>query len=731
MTSSTARSIGRLLLLCLLAAALTLGVACHSGVRGSRLPPTDAQPRGSAAPYAGPMFAAHRMSPELSSLLASPVLSPEEELWIIERSPRAASDPARADDLPRTGSLVCNVPDIVTPVAVPLEHTDVRASIAGFIATTDVTQRFHNPFDTKVEAVYVFPLPETAAISEFVMTVGDRRIRGVLREREQAQQLYHEARAAGHVASLMTQERPNIFTQSVANIEPGRRIDVSIRYYHTLAYDDGWFEYVFPMVVGPRFNPPGSADGVGAVPRTRAGAPGQPTEVPYLAPGERSGHDISLAVSLDAAVRADDIRCTTHRTHIERLSDSRALVRLAQDDSIPNKDFVLRYRVAGESPRSAFIAHRAGRGGEGDEGCFALMVIPPAAPQSAPRSPVEMIFVLDCSGSMAGGPLAQAKAAVAHALSLLTPRDTFQIIRFSESSSAMGAAPLPATPENLLRGRQYLDSLSSEGGTMMIEGIRAALLAPHDETRLRYVTFLTDGYIGNEAEILTEMRRLLGTARVFSFGVGSSPNRFLMDRMAKLGRGAAAYLAPGDDAADVMDRFFARASRPALTDVRVDWGGLEVMDVHPSSLDAGDEGRLPDLLPGRPLILTGRFRGRLPQRITLHGRSGGSDARIPVALGEDSLTTDAAALGQLWARHRIAHLTDRALAGAIRVPDEQIRRIALAHGVLCGLTAFVAVDAASRAAGEHGVTLPVPVPVPDGVRYDAAVARPIDGGASR
>jgi len=334
--------------------------------------------------------------------------SPAEEIWVISRT-RSISNPY-AKDVPGSGSMI--VEDGEKRVPMPLKHTDVKAAISGYIATVKVTQQFQNPYDEKIEAVYVFPLPENAAVNEFVMTIGERRIRSISREREEAEKIYREAKQQGYVASLLTQERPNIFTQSVANLEPGKAIDVTIQYFHTLSFSDGWYEFVFPMVVGPRFNPPGTADGVGAVPRDKQTTSGQRTEVSYLAPGERSGHDIALQVDLDGGVAIEELVCRSHATATERRSPERMSVSLKPEDSIPNKDFVLRYRVAGEHIKSGLFTHRDERGG-----FFTLMLHPPQDLQRLARQPVEMVFVLDCSGSMNGEPIKQAKAAIARALS--------------------------------------------------------------------------------------------------------------------------------------------------------------------------------------------------------------------------------------------------------------------------------------------------------------------------
>lgn len=628
-----------------------------------------------------------------------------EEIWVIKKAepqPATANEPVMG-----SGELRARLAED-QEVPVPLEHTEVKASIAAYIATVEVTQQYHNPYNEKIEAVYVFPLPENAAVNEFLMTIGERRIRGIIREREEAERVYQEARRQGYVASLLTQERPNVFTQSVANIEPGHRIDINIKYFHTLAYDDGWYEFVFPMVVGPRFNPPGTATGVGAVARGKGGASGQKTEIQYLRPGERSGHDIAVEVAIDAGVDIEALRSVNHKTEMTRPAEGQAVVRLDPEDRIPNKDFVLRYKVAGERIKSALLTHRDERGG-----FFTLMIYPPDELRDLARGPMEMIFVLDCSGSMNGRPIEQAKAAVAHALGKMRPEDTFQIINFSSQASQLGPNPLPATRTNLERGRRYLRELQGEGGTMMVEGIKTALDFPHDPRRLRTVAFLTDGFIGNEAEIFAEADRRLGAARVFSFGVGSSPNRYLLDGLARLGRGAVAYLSLNDDASKVMDAYFERVSHAALTDVGIDWGGLAVTDVYPP--------RMPDLYVGRPIVVSGRLQGDGATTVRVSGRAGMEERTIELAVGANDLSADHAGLPAVWARHKIADLAYGSIANPGSDWPEAIKSVALEFGLMSDYTAFVAVDATQRTTGDHGTTVAVPVSVPEGVKYETTV----------
>ncbi len=648
-------------------------------------------------------------APRLANAIGIPPWLPQpgEELWVIERPPAAPA--AADDDRIGPGALLARPEGAKTTVPVPLKHTDVSAAIAGTFATVDVTQEYVNPFASKIEAVYVFPLPTDAAVSHFVMQIGERKIRGIVRERREATQIYLEARAAGHVASLLTQERPNVFTQKVANIEPGAAIGIRITYYHVLPYLDGWHEFHFPMVVGPRFNPPGHYEGIGAVGYGSNGDERQPVVAEYLSKNERTKHDISVKVALEAGVPLEEIECRTHETAIARDGPSRATVTLSPRDAKPNKDFVLRWKVAGKDLKAALVTEEDGKGG----GTFALTLYPPATIQDLERRPMEMVFVLDCSGSMDGVPIAKAKAAIERALRDLSPRDTVQVIRFSNTASALGERPVPATPRNVAIASQYVRDLDSEGGTMMIEGIRAALGYPHDVERDRVVSFLTDGYIGNEMEIFDAASRLVGPSRVFSFGVGSSPNRFLLEGLARIGHGAVAWVGLDDATGrDAVDAFYDRISRPALTDCSLDFGGWKVEGTYPR--------RLPDLFVGRSVTVVGRYSGATEGPMKLRGKVHGAVREIPVA----ATISKHAAVSKVWARTKVAELSlARGLVLQAGAPGEaegigtEIRDTALAHGIVSEATAFVAVDASRVTEGDSGTTVRVATPLPEGMTY--------------
>ena len=658
-------------------------------------------------------------------------IQPGEEIWIISKPSRVVAD--NVERMPGSGALIALAPlhedhadhdrrdDWQTQpkhVALPLKHTDVKASIAGYIATVDVTQQFHNPYSSKIEAVYQFPLPQDAAVSEFIMEVGPpharRKIRGIIRDKEQAKIIYEQAKHQGHNAALLEQVRPNIFEQKIANIEPGKQIDIQIRYFNTLAYRDGWYEFVFPMVVGPRFNPPYSKDPVHAVAHgtrpARFSGPGDSTTVSYLRPHQRSGHDIALSLDIDAGVSIEEAQCPTHtvsRHAIGRGNANRLRVELSPNDTIPNKDFVFRFRVAGDKMKTGLVKHVDERG----RGYFSLMLVPPAQLQYLNRQPMEMVFVVDCSGSMKGDPMRQCKEAMRHAINQLQPDDTLQIIKFSDDASALGRRPIRATHDNRRKALRYIDKMSGQGGTMMIQGIKAALDFPQDPNRYRVVTFMTDGKIGNEEQILDVMASRIRDTRVFSFGVGSSVNRYLMERMAKVGRGAAAYLLPNDSGKEVMDLYFDRVSRPALTDIALSYGSAQVADVYPS--------RLPDVFVGRPTIITGRYAGDLKDlRIT--GRVGGQQVTLDI---DGHRASSHPALDQVWARRKIMDLMDRAATTPERGLERDIRNTALAYNLVSAYTSFIAVDASRYTSGRSGTTVHQSVPVPEGVEYETTVGQ--------
>ncbi len=621
------------------------------------------------------------------------------------------ASPPEPIDLPGTGCLRAEIDGRI--VDFPLKHTKVHADVSGPVARVRVTQTFANPSDETIEAVYVFPLPVDSAVNEFEMRVGDRTIAGIIERRAEARRLYEDARNAGHVAALLEQERTNVFTQSVANILPGNEIDVTLTYVEQLPYDAGSWEMVFPTVVGPRFNPPGArADVVPAggdflAPAPRPGGP-DPTRLenpPFLPPHVQSRHDLEITVDWDAGIPMEDWSSPTHRVDVRRKGSRRAVVTLHPLDTRPNKDFVLRAKAKGAGADTGVLAYH-----DGTDGYVSVLVHPKLDLRATDLTPKEMIFVLDCSGSMSGEPIAAAKGLVRRALTNVNPGDTFQIIRFSERASGLARAPIEATPENVKRGLAYLEQLQGQGGTMMIEGIKAALDFPHDPRRLRIVMFLTDGYIGNEAEILDAVRAAIGDARLFSFGVGSSVNRELLDGLALEGRGEAQYFLGGSSMAASVDRFYERIRNPYLTDVELVWHGVDVTDRYPE--------QVPDVFGGQPLAVHARYDGRGDGWLEVRGRIAGKPWKTRVDLDLPRGESGNPAVGTLWARARIADLqrSDRSQTNpAVRA---EIETLGLSHHLVTPYTSFVAVEEKLVVSDGRPKRVRVPVEMPEGVSFE-------------
>jgi Ca-activated chloride channel family protein len=589
----------------------------------------------------------------------------------------------------------------------PLKHTDVKAEISGFLSRVVVTQEFENPFKEKIEAVYTFPLPQNAAVDGMTMIVGDRTVRGKILRREEAEAVYEAAKSNGQTASLLNQERPNIFTQSVANILPGEQIKITISYVETLKYEAGSYEFVFPMVVGPRYVPGAAtgAQGNGFAPDTDR-VPDASRITPQPVPeGMRVGHDISLDVTLDAGVPIDLISSNTHDVNLERPDDRRARVSLKDEATIPNKDFVLRYDVAGKKIEDAVLTHSSGTGG-----FFTLILQPPDRVTAEDVTPKELVFVLDTSGSMSGFPIEKAKETMKLALDNLYPYDTFNLITFSGDEHILFPEPVPATKENLQKAQEFLESRQGGGGTEMMKAIKASMDPSDAQNHVRIVCFMTDGYVGNDMEIIGEVQKH-PNARVFAFGIGSSVNRFLLDGMARYGRGEVEYVALNDDGSAAARRFYERVRSPLLTDISVDWNGLPVADVYPKTV--------PDLFSAKPVILTGRYTGNGRGTIRLKGKMAGRDfvREIPV---DFSTSQQHDVLATLWARTRVDDLMSQDFKGAQQgnMRDEvkqAITQLGLDYRLMTQFTSFVAVEEMIVTDGGQPRRIDVPVEVPEGV----------------
>ena len=601
-----------------------------------------------------------------------------------------------------------------TPSVAPLKHTDVKVKIRGFVAEVTVTQEFRNPLERPIEAVYVFPLPHDSAVNATEMRVGKRIIRGKIDRHQAAREKYETARDSGKRASLLEQERPNIFTQSLANIGPGETIHVVIRYVQALPYKDGSYELVYPMVVGPRYIPGSGSvtagqSGHGRIPDNPRVPDASRITPPVIKPGQRCGFDISIAVDIDTATPIQNITSRAHKISTERAGESKASVLLDPADSVPNKDFVLNIAAAGKRPEIGMVAHHNGKIGH-----FTMVVQPPKAPSSDQIRPREIICVIDVSGSMSGQPIDLARKAVVKLLKTLRPTDRFNVYVFSNQSNSFRPEPVTADDQNLGSGIAYVNGLQARGGTNMLSGVRDALSKNIPETHLRIIAMFTDGYIGNEREIFSEVKRNVSTARFCTFGTGSSVNRYLLDRIARLGNGLCEVILLNDKPDKVIQRFADRMAKPVLTDVRVKIDGVEVIDCIPN--------RVPDLYDGVPVYVHGRYKTAGNANITIAGRIGAEPSTANMKFTFPSADEESSPLPSIWARQRIKELELTGLdKGTQDEYVEEITQLALEYSLMSKYTSFVAVDETPTEFRTRPETVPVAVPLADGTKYETTV----------
>jgi Ca-activated chloride channel family protein len=625
-------------------------------------------------------------------------------------------------------------------VECPLKHTDVVADVSGFIARVRVTQVFFNPLDEKIEAVYVFPLPHKSAVDDMTMVIGEKRIVGLIKRRAEARQIYEQALAAGATAALLEQERPNIFTQSVGNIAPRQEIRIEISYVDVLEYDMGTYEFHFPMVVGPRYIPgsptssippvppelkgkvgeldkskvpegPDKPQGTGWSPDTNRVPDASRITPPVLKPGFRNGHDISLSVTLDAGVPIQDLKVTSHEAAVQRTGKSRAAVKLSPADSIPNKAFVLRYGVVGQAPEMAMLTHTDAA----NRGYFMLMVQPADDERLRNAPPREIVFLVDVSGSMSGLPTAKVIDAMQKFLKLCKPADTVQVITFASQSQKLFEKPVPVNEENIKRACNFTQGLKGGGGTEMLKGIRMVLEEPPDPERVRIVIMLTDGYIGNEAEIIAEVGRRAGDRiRFWCVGIGSDPNRFLLDGVARQGGGMSKTLGLRDDPTELVTEVMLRIHRAQLADVQIEWGGLEVFETYPA--------KIPELWAGRPIVLFGRYERGGEATIRITGDVEGKPASWPLQVMLPQNEPRNEVLAKVWARNKIEDLMQQTFYAGSPEVEAAVTDIALEYRLMSQYTSFVAVDQSTigrvREPARPPRRMPVPVPLPEGTRYE-------------
>jgi Ca-activated chloride channel family protein len=582
-----------------------------------------------------------------------------------------------------------------TESALPLEQTSVTVQVNAAVASVLVAQRFGNPLNEAAELEYIYPLPHDAAVTDFVLRIGARTIRGDIQELKQAREAYENARESGQRAGLLEQRRPNLFGLRLANIQPGEIIQAEVRYQQRLTFNEDGYEFVFPMGITPKYDSP-----------TNPGE-GEGTQAPIARQGEKVG-PLKLSIAVDAGLACGDPVSPSHPLEVSRLDERRFQVRLA-GEQIPDHDFVLRFAVCGDLPRAAAWSSPSA------DGAYFLASILPPRPESEPLpGRREFIFVLDRSGSMSGEPIVQARNALRACLRALNLEDTFRILLFDDQMEWYQAEWSHVSQASIDQADAYLAGVDARGGTEIVTALESALNLPADAARTRFVVFLTDGAVSAEARTLESLRRKLGSARVFTFGIGPSVNRALLAQMARFGRGEAEFLQSDEDIEGAIIRFQDRVSFPALTDITLRWKGAKAWDLYPA--------RLPDLYIGQPLLICGRYKasGKSDPVLLVSGRRGEEafEAEVTLQAGQAADT----ALARVWARARVDELLDQAVfepdkADTIR---SAVIGLSLEHRLVTPFSAFVAVD---EQPGQKKARKPrlirVSQPLPAGLEMDA------------
>jgi len=621
-----------------------------------------------------------------------------------------------------TGALLFKTKEEGKYVEAPLVASDVKMDVSGPVIRSKVTQRFTNPSKNWVEAVYVFPLPEDSGVDALKVIIGDRFIEGKIKERAEAREIYEQAKREGKKAGLLEQERPNMFTTSVANIGPNETVSVQIEYQDTAKMKDGAWGVRFPLVVGPRYIPdprPAMVADIGPngfavkdpVPDRDRISP------PVMNPKDEPQGTVRLPVTMRVDVKAgfaiDKIESTSHAIKIDRKSDSESIVTL-KDDQVPaNRDFTLSWKgKPGADPKAGLFYEQYN-----GETYVLAMVAPPAVAKPVKARPRETVFVIDNSGSMSGPSMEEAKKALLFALGRMKPEDKFNVIRFDDTMDQLYPNTVQASDENIQRAKNFVAALEATGGTEMLAPMKAALVDPNpdDKRFVRQVVFITDGDIGNEAEVLQAVQTGLGRSRIFTVGIGTAPNTFYLTRAARIGRGFFTYIDDVEKVEQQSQILFTALESPVMTDLAARFPSNAQIEAFPAPL--------PDLYAGEPVVLTAK----------LPSRSG--NVRVSADLAVKAWAVDlpldraapATGIAKLWARAKIEDIEEGQFENvAQETIDAGVLKTALDYNLVSRRTSLVAIDVTpTRPANEPTVRADVPTMLPAGWDFDKVFGKDI------
>lgn len=576
----------------------------------------------------------------------------------------------------------------------PLKETRVDTTINGVIAETYVTQTYTNEGKQPVNASYMFPASTKVTVQGMKMEIGNEVIVAKIKEKEEAKEEFEEAKSEGKSASLLQQQRPNVFTMDVANVMPGDVVRIELHYTEMISPTEGIYQFVFPTVAGPRYVSPSDETDT---------EEDEWVQGPYFKEGSANAGAYDISVNLSTGVPVTDISCKSHKISINQDTDSTAQVRLSNpSDFAGDRDFILDYKLTGQEVSCGLMLDQGA-----EENFFMLMVQPPERYETADIPSREYIFVLDVSGSMFGYPLDTAKELIRNLVKGLRETDLFNLILFSSGSARLAPKSLPATAENIQLAIDLIDQEDGGGGTELAPALKDAIGIPMAENVSRSIIPITDGYIYGESEIFELVRSNLSTTSFFSFGIGTSVNRYLIDGIAKAGQGESFVVTDEADAAETAERFCTYIQSPLLTDIKVAYDGFEVYDTQPSAL--------PTLFAQRPVVLFGKWRGEPEGTIRITGKSGSREytEEIPVSGAPVEGNT---ALQYLWARTKVELLTDY----GFNETDEnaaraEVTQIGLKYSMLTPYTSFIAVTETIRNETGDSTDVDQPLPLPSHV----------------
>ena len=570
----------------------------------------------------------------------------------------------------------------------PVLKTDVEIAVTGIIARTIVRQEFTNPSTKKgdwLEGIYVFPLPESAAVDHLRMKVGERIIEGQIKERAEAKKVYEQAKQEGKRTSLVEQERPNIFTTSVANIGPGEHITVEIEYQETVRYDSGQYQLRFPMAVGQRYIPgtpviiEGQApQGTGTLLDTDRVPDASRITPRVQSPSPGSSNPVSLSLILNPGFPVASVESPYHPIIAIRDPDGGFHISLKTDTVPADRDFQLIWHPAARTEPLATVFTEQHNG----ETYGLLMIAPPTEhDQKAARLPRDLTFIIDTSGSMVGPSIEQAKSSLAAALTRLTTQDRFNIIQFNNTVRSLFPTLEPVTTGTIKKAIHYAEHLSADGGTEILPALRQALKSPQDAARIQQIVLLTDGQVGNEEELFELLHHRLGSRRLFTIGIGATPNSHLMRKAAEFGHGTFTHIGNLTEVKDRLDLLLKKLERPVLTTIRFDQSGWPGLEPYPTQIS--------DLYEGEPVLLAFKTRSA-PHEGTLVGQAGTQPWSLPVSFTQASSRSG---ISINWARQKIGALMDDTYKGEEEGPIRTaIIDVALAHHLVSKYTSLVAVD---------------------------------------